>query len=265
MDARIEGGVGAAQGVGRGGADQVGEAHEAPRFEGGEREQRGHRLRAVDQRQAFLGLQDEGREAGAREPFGARHLDAAGAHPSLAEERQRQVGERGEVAARPHRAAARHDRQHLLVEQREQGLDHLRPHARVAAGQGVGAQQEHAAHRGVAQRLPHSGGVREEEPLLEECQLVVGDAHPRQVAEAGVDAVDRLAARDRPLDRGAPGRHPLARRRRQRARVAGQGHRAELVQGETRAVDLDHESHGSIASDVQNARHGGRALRAVYP
>ena len=87
---------------------------------------RGHELRAVDQRQALLRLQPDRLEPGARERLAARQPLAVEPRLALADERQREVRERREVAGRADRAARRDDREHAALEQREQELDGLR-------------------------------------------------------------------------------------------------------------------------------------------
>ena len=80
------------------------------------------------------------------------------------DQRQREVGERGEVAGRPDGALGRHDRVDAEREEREQAIDELGPAAAVAEGEGVRPQQEHRpddlARRTARRRRPHgsSGG-----------------------------------------------------------------------------------------------------------
>ena len=73
-----------------------------------------HQVRAVDQREAFLGRQLDRREPGAAQRLAAVELLAAVGRAPLAAEHDGDVGERGEVAGGAHRAAARHDRQHVV-------------------------------------------------------------------------------------------------------------------------------------------------------
>ena len=90
-------------------ARAVGGLREPPRAHERERALRGHELRAVDQRQPFLRDQPHRLEPGALERVGAVEQLAVEPCPSLADERQREVRERREVAAtrRPSRARAR--------------------------------------------------------------------------------------------------------------------------------------------------------------
>ncbi len=74
-----------------------------------------HPVGAVDQRQALLGAQLERRDLGVGERVRGGHALAAAADVgldvdvdlALADERERAVGERGEIAARPERAVLR--------------------------------------------------------------------------------------------------------------------------------------------------------------
>ena len=65
---------------------------------------------------------------------------------ALPDERQREMGERGEIAGRTDRATARHHGRDAPVEACEQKLDRLRPCAGVALRERVRAQQHRRAH-----------------------------------------------------------------------------------------------------------------------
>ena len=86
-------------------AGEVGDAREPPRPHERERGHRGHELRAVDQREALLRREPHRLEPGRGERLGAAQQRALEPRLALADERQRQVGERREVAARADRAA----------------------------------------------------------------------------------------------------------------------------------------------------------------
>src|SRR6185503_4079120 len=91
---------------------------------------------------------------------------------------------------------------------------------------------------------------------LQQPQLVGGDAHAREVAEAGVDAIDDVAVREGRLDRGAAGFDAPARRRCQRTGLASSRYAAQLLESERAAVDLHH-----VAANVQ--RPGPRRGRTA--
>ena len=70
-----------------------------------------HHLRAVEERQALLGLEDERLEAvRARAPRQRASADPSSSDLAAADERQRQVGEGRQVARGAHAALRRHDR-----------------------------------------------------------------------------------------------------------------------------------------------------------
>ncbi len=160
--------------------------------------ERGHRLGAVDQRQPFARRQAERLEAGARQRRGARRCarpaDQASPRPSSGSARWASGARSPEAPTEPRDGTTGCT---PAVEQLEQALEQRLAHARVAARQGVGAQQQHAAHLVLGERLAHAGGVREHQPLLQGLEVRGVDADVGEVAEAGVDAVDRLAARHR--------------------------------------------------------------------
>ena len=91
-----------------------------------------------------------GASPAARERLGAR-LGTSASSPTVAvafaDQHERQMGERREVAARADRSAARARRGWTpAVEQREQVLERRAPDAREALGQHVGAQRHRRAH-----------------------------------------------------------------------------------------------------------------------
>ena len=53
----------------------------------------------------------------------------------------------------------------------------------------------------VLHRLADAGGVRQHDVTLQRDQVFRADMHAREFAEAGIDAVDRRAARDDGVDR----------------------------------------------------------------
>ncbi len=146
--------------------------------------------------------------------FSARRavlLLALHAHAALADQREREVRERREVAGGADRALRGHDGMDAGVDEREQPLDHDRAHAREAAREARGLQHQDEPHGRVRERRADARRVRAHEIELQRRELVVGDARLRELAEAGVDAVERLAGgearahgRERRLDGPAP-------------------------------------------------------------
>ena len=84
---------------------------------------RAHELGAVEQGETFLGLEPDGLPAQFLPDLGGRTDLTFVQHFSQADERQAEVGERGEVARRAQRALLVDDRQDVLVEHVDQTLD----------------------------------------------------------------------------------------------------------------------------------------------
>ena len=178
-----------------------------------EREHRGHELGAVDEREPLLRLQLHGLETDPRERVRARQPLAVDPRLPFADERQREMRERREVARGADRATARHDRQHASVEEREEQLDGLDPGPRVSLRQRVRAQEHRRADDLGGIRVADTAGVRAKEPQLQLGGLLFRDRDGHEAAEAGVDAVRVLAAPVRgALHELAGGTHLLAAR-----------------------------------------------------
>jgi hypothetical protein len=114
-----------------------------------ERAERGHELRAVDEREPLLGLEHDRLETGL-----AQHTEAGPAHAvatddlSLSDEHEREVRERREIARRSDRALRWHPRNDVGLEHRQQELDDLESHTRVPHRHDLRAQEDHRAHLG---------------------------------------------------------------------------------------------------------------------
>ena len=106
-----------------------------------------HAVGAVDQREALLGRELDRRQTGRGQRLGGRHQRAVGvAHVALADQRQRAVRERREVAGAAERAVLVHHRRDARVEQTGHQLRHLRPYAGPAGRQRGQAQQHQPTH-----------------------------------------------------------------------------------------------------------------------
>ncbi len=123
-------------------------------------------------------------QAGRRERVGTRHAHAVDERLSLANERQREMSERREIAARAHRAARRDVRDDPGVEHREQQLDGLDAGAGVPLGDRVGPQHHRGANDVVGIRLADATRVAAQEPQLQLLGLVLGDRLRHEAAEA---------------------------------------------------------------------------------
>ena len=162
VDARVERDVGALEGVEGERADDVGRADEAAGLGHREAADRGHELRAVDEGEALLGLQHERREAGRAQRLGGGQAPAADDALALADEREREVGEGREVAARADRALRGHDRVDAAVEHLDEPLEGLEAHAGEALARGrsrAGASARASRPRRAAlRRRPRASG-----------------------------------------------------------------------------------------------------------
>ena len=228
VDARIERRVGALGGVGRERAgDQRRLEHALDREQAGER-LRGRELRAVEQREPFLRAEHDRREPGARERGGGRHalagelaLRRRRAWPPpcarAARDRRRRRPSPGAGPPGSGRAPA-----WLRAGRRCRGRTPEAPRPRLASFSAIIRRTIAGRHR-----LADAGRMREHDVALQRREIVGRDAHAGELAEAGIDAVDRLAAGDdgvdRPrarLDRRPGGGVEAARRRRARSRAS---------------------------------------------
>ena len=198
-------------------AREVGGAREPPRPDERERCHRGHELRPVDQREALL--RDEAQRLEADRGERVRATEQLSVHPrlALADERQREVRQRSEIAARPDRAARRHARQDASVQALDQELDELDASSGVALRERVRPQEHRRPHDLVRIGVADAARMAAEEPQLELLDLVVRDRARDEPPEAGVDAVRVLPTRDA-LDELPRGLHLAPRLVRERDR-----------------------------------------------
>ncbi len=148
------------------------------------------------------------------EQFGGRADDAVGAFGvALAHQRQRAVGERGEVAGAAERAVLVHDRGDARVEEVGHGAGDLGPHAGVPGAHRLQAQEHQRPDDLALDPRAHSGGVRADDVALQLCAQLRADVPGGQGPEAGGDAVDGLRLGRQRVDdlaRRGQGRHRLA-------------------------------------------------------
>jgi hypothetical protein len=129
VDARVERPIAAARGVDRQRADdQRGLQHRLEAKQGVQRQGR-RGLRAVDQRQPLLGRQLQRLDAGAAQQRRGGRAPAVDQHLAFAQQRERHVRQRRQVAGGADRSLARDVRHQPGVVHRDQGVDHLRSHA----------------------------------------------------------------------------------------------------------------------------------------
>ena len=204
-NARIEGRVGAARGVGRERAGDERGAKDAFDLEEARERMGGRELRAVEEREPLLRAEFAGPSPARSSAADAGSDLAAEARLADADHRRRHMGERGEIARRADRALRRHDRRDAARKHRFEERERRRPHARRALRQRAELQRHHEPRRGDGRRLADAGCVRQHDVALELDEIRVGDADAGELAEAGVHPIDRLAAGDDALDRRRAG------------------------------------------------------------
>ena len=123
MNPRVESGIRSEERIERQSTDDVGATHEPLSLDHRVRQKRRDDLRSVDERQAVFRVQANLLEPGARERFFAGKPLAAIKRFALADQDERDMGERSEVPARAHRPFLWHDRVHPFVEHRHESVE----------------------------------------------------------------------------------------------------------------------------------------------
>ena len=216
-----------------------------------EPQQRDRRLCAIDQREALLRREPRGLEPGAGERSRPGLARMAVPRLALADEHEREVRQRREIAACPNRSSRRHHRMHTTIEQRDEQLQCERVDAGKALREHVGAERHHRPHDGNRQRPAHAGRVAAQQVDLQRRQRVGLDLHLGKGAEAGIDAIDRRIAASDLVDNVARRLHTVQGRRGDRDLGAVDSNCEELVEREGVAVENNH--------DDASGRRGGEA------
>ncbi len=120
------------------------------------------------------------------------------------------------------------------------------PHAREALGEGIGAQQHHGTGFGDRERFADADRVRADQVDLQFADLVAGDAHVAEFADAGGDGVGDLILGNQSVDYGARSIHALAC-------VGREQH------GPALECDFAHRFEGQIVSADVKSVHGIRS------
>ncbi len=121
---------------------------------------------------------------------------------------------------------------HAGIQERDQRVHRVELDPRVALGQHVRAQGDQRAHVRCCERRTRAGGVAAHKVHLQLRELIVRNRHVGERAEAGVDAVDRLACGRVGFHDVARGADPIARHRRDRNRLAIEGDSRKRIQAE---------------------------------
>ena len=158
-----------------------------------QREHAEHPVGAVDERQALLGFEHTGSMPGVGER--RRGVDTHSVHHDLplAEEDQSDVREGREITAASQRSVLGHPRRDARREQCEQAVDEQRADAAMGHRQRSRAQQHHGPHDFGLDGFAEAGCVRPDQGRLEAGPVVGLDVHIGERAEAGRDAIHRLA------------------------------------------------------------------------
>jgi len=203
--------------------------------------QRCRNLRAIEQRQPLLGAQHDGLHAGGLERLGAGY--ALALHPCLAltDQHEAHMGKRRQIARCPHRPLPRDDRQHVGIDQGRQRLHRRQRDAGGPLRQRIELHQQDEADHRATERRSHSSRMRAHDVDLQRVEVFGRDARLGQLAETGIDAIDRVPGLQQP-------RHCLRTAADQSARFGRQLHRdgprqcrPDIVQINRPFPDADHD------------------------
>ncbi len=207
VDPRVGRGVGPHERLQAHASRDVGELRRGDRVREEKRPDARHLVGAVQEGQALLGLEDERAEARRSERGGSRQAPAVVPRLPLADQDERRVRQRDQVARGAERAPLRHHRGDAAI----QALDE-EPHD-GGADPGVPARERpgEAAPHGARLRRRHRGtepaGVASQEVELKRAPLVGRDADVLQLPDAGRDPVDERVAVGQPVHEGPPAAH----------------------------------------------------------
>jgi hypothetical protein len=81
---------------------------------------------------------------------------------------------------------------HTPIDHVAEEVDDFGSHTRSAGRERVGSEQEYRPHDVFGERRPDADGVAAHEIALQGAQLVVRNAHGREIAETSVDPVDGI-------------------------------------------------------------------------
>src|SRR5579863_9071796 len=147
--------------------------------------------------------------------------------------------EGSEVAGRADGALRRNHRVNFCVEHRAQDFDSFGADAAESFGERVGAEKNHRARFGFAQRRADAAGVRTNEIDLQLANLFGGNANGGEFAEAGVDTIGGFAAGDDAVDDRARSFHAFDSVGSERNLGAVERDGVELREGQVVASELD--------------------------
>jgi hypothetical protein len=158
---------------------------------------------------------------------------------ALADEREREVGERREVATGTDRSLLRHRRPEIRVEHRAEQIRDLGARPGEAFRNDVRSQQHHRPHFAFREERANTRGVAAHEIHLERGEFVGRNRVFGKFTEACGHAVDDFVARHDSVDDGAAAIHPLDRRLGHRHRHPMLGDGAHILQREGAAIERE--------------------------
>ena len=198
VNALVVGDVGTLERIAHHGTDHVGRIVQRFRSQQRERANSQHGLRAINQRYGFLRLEHQRLDLRALQRFGARDARTFFVEAlAFADQSERQMSQRREIAAGANAALRGDERSHAAVQHLDVGAGDLGAAAGVAARVHVDAARHGGAHVLDRAGLADACGVVVNQVALELLHLIVGErAKPGQVVGAlafpylGQDALD---------------------------------------------------------------------------
>ena len=176
------------------------------------------------------------------------------------------MGQRGQVTAGPDAPLLRHQRHEPRREHLEERLHQRRTHPARGTEQHIGAQRHHRAHDVGREWRPHPGRVTADQVGLQPLELIGRDADVGELAEPGVDAVDRGAAGQGPLHQHARGRESGARGGIGDDLDPGVARQSDHIgESEGLAGQGDGGGHGAILTGVRRSRKETRGAERRIP
>jgi hypothetical protein len=160
---------------------------------------------------------------------------------TLADQYEREMRERCEVAACANRTARRYDRMYGAVDQRQQQLQCFDANSGKSFGEHIRAQRHRRADHGDRQGIADTGRVTAQQIHLQFGERFVRDPHVGEVAEAGVDAVGRRIVVGSLVNDDACRAHALARHVAEREWLVAVRDGDQIIERERFAVEEDHD------------------------
>ncbi len=199
----------------------------------------GDAVAAVDRRETVARLEPLDRDPGPLQRGRDGQPLALVERLALADQDERELRHRGEVAAGADRSLLAHHGRDAAIEQLAHRLDEDRPDAGVPLAQDRDPRQNRGARIGDRERIAVSGRVAVDDVALELLRLLRSEDRLGQLADPGRDAVHHRALADLPLDELAAVRDALEGGGRQLDRLALPGDAVHILAAEPSLTDAD--------------------------